>query len=132
MGVAEMLGVKPIKITPKEKISLEELYEKIKDLQFDAGKPEYVKHGFNYVIAFPPEDRENQVWIMQTKKGEFVVQRSVTMAGFSNMVSSSVKAGVMNKLTGGVTGMISTFGSPKKACMAHCDSVAEKIKSLDL
>lgn len=132
MGFGDFLGVKSIKIQTKEPLEIADFYEKIKDVEFEPGQPELVKHGFNNVIAFPPEDRENQVWIMQTKKGEFVVQRSVTMAGFSNMVSSSIKAGVMDKLTGGVTGMISTFGSPKKACMAHCDSVAEKIKSLDI
>lgn len=61
MGIGDMLGVKVIKIEPKEKLSLEELYEKIKDIPFAAGKPDYVKHGFNYIIAFLPEDRENQV-----------------------------------------------------------------------
>jgi len=34
----------------------------------------------------------------------------------------------MNSLTGGITGLKSTFGGPKKACMAHCDDVAAKIK----
>jgi len=124
-----MLGVKMIKITPRDKMTLEELYEKIKDQQFDAGKPEYIKHGFNYVIAFPPEDRENQVWIIETKDG-FTVQRSVVIAGVSNMVKNGVKAEVLDKLSGGITGMVSTFGSPKKACMAHVDDAAEKVKAI--
>ena len=131
MGLAEMFGVKSIKIVPKNKMSLEELFEIIKDLQFDAGKPEYIKHGFTYVIAFPPEDRENQVWIIENK-GTFIVQRSVAVAGMSNMVKNMAKAEVLDKLSGGVTGMISTFGSPKKACMAHCDNVAEVLNGLDL
>ena len=129
MGFGEMLGVKTIKIVPKEKMSLEELFEKIKGEQFDAGAPEYIKHGFNYVIAFPPEDRENQVWIIETKGG-FTVQRSVVIAGISNMVKNDIKAEVLDKLSGGITGMISTFGSPKKACMAHCDDVANKVKAI--
>lgn len=124
-----MLGVKMIKIAPKEKMSLEELFNKIKDLQFDAGVPEYTKHGFNYVIAFPPEDRENQVWIIETKGG-FTVQRSVAIAGVSNMIKNGVKADILNGLSGGITGMVSTFGSPKKACMAHCDDVAAKVKAV--
>lgn len=129
MGIGEMLGVKMIKIVPKEKITLEELYNTIKDQQFDAGTPEYIKHGFNYVIAFPPEDRENQVWIIESKGG-FTVQRSVVIAGLSNMVKNGVKAEILDKMSGGVTGMISTFGSPKKACMAHCDDVANKVKAI--
>jgi len=129
MGFGEMLGVKMIKVTPKESMTLEELYNKIKDQQFDAGQPEYTKHGFNYIIAFPPEDRENQVWIIESKNG-FTVQRSVVIAGVSNMIKNGVKAEVLDKLSGGVTGMVSAFGSPKKACMAHCDDVAEKVKAI--
>lgn len=129
MGLGEMLGVKMIKIAPKENMTLEELYNKIKDQQFDAGVPEYIKHGFNYVIAFPPEDRENQVWIIESKNG-FTVQRSVVIAGISNMVKNELKADILDKVSGGITGMISTFGSPKKACMAHCDDVAEKVKAM--
>lgn len=129
MGFGEMLGVKVVKITPNEEMTLEELYDKIKDLPFAAGKPEYVKHGLNYIIAFPPEDRENQVWILKSKK-TFQVQRSVIIAGVENMVKNSIKADVLNELSGGITGMISQFGGPKKACMAHVDDVAEKVKSV--
>ena len=126
-----MLGIKTITITTKEKMNLEGLYNKIKDVPFAAGAPEYVKHGLAYVIAFPPEDRENQVWIVETKKG-FSVQRSVIIAGLGNTVKNQIKSDVLNELTGGLTGAISQFGGPKKACMAHCDDVAEKIRALDL
>lgn len=129
MGVGELLGVKTIKITPKKKMTLEELFDKIQDTTFDAGKPEYIKHGLNYIIAFPPEDRENQVWIYENK-GNFVVQRSVVIAGLSNTVKNMVKADVLDGLSGGITGMVSHFGSPKKACMAHCDDVAQKVKTI--
>ncbi len=129
MGLGEMLGVKMIKIEPKEKMSLEELYEKIKDIQFSAGKPEYIKHGLNYVIAFPPEDRENQVWII-TSKDNFIVQRSVAIAGVANTFKNMAKAEILDQLSGGITGMVSAFGSPKKACMAHCDEIAEKVKEI--
>ena len=126
-----MLGVKTITITTKADLDLEGLYEKIKDLPFEAGTPEYVKHGMAYVIAFPPEDRENQVWILKTKKG-FSVQRSVIIAGLKNTVKNTVKSDLLNKVSGGVTGMVSNFGTPKKACLAHCDDVAEKINALGL
>ena len=126
-----MLGVKMIKIKTKEEYTLEELYHKIQDIPFQAGIPSYVKHGFNYVIAFPPEDRENQVWIIKSKGG-FTVQRSVVIAGISEMIKNSVSADILNELSNGITGTISMFGKPKKNCMAHCDDVAEKIKALNL
>ena len=126
-----MFGVKSITITTKQNLDLEGLYNQIKDLPFQAGTPEYVKHGLAYVIAFPPEDRENQVWILKTKKG-FSVQRSVIIAGLSNTVKNQAKSDILNKLSGGFTGAVSQFGEPKKACMAHCDDVAEKIQALGL
>jgi len=129
MGLGEMFGVKMIKITPSQEMSIEEFYEKIKDLDFAAGKPELVKHGMNLIIAFPQEDSQNQVWICKSKQ-TFTVQRSVIIAGLSNMIKNDIKAGVMDKLSGGITGAVSTFGSPKKACMAHCDDAAEKIKAV--
>lgn len=129
MGFGEMMGVKVIKIAPKEKMTLEELFDKIKDLDFEAGKPELVKHGFTNVIAFPQEDRENQVWLIAIKNG-FQVQRSTIVAGLSNMVANGIKADVLDSLTGGISGMVSTFGGPKKACMAHCEDVAAKVKAV--
>ena len=129
MGFKEMLGIKSIKIEPMEKMTIEELYDKIKDVEYSFGKPECIKHGMYYVIAFPPEDRENQVWIMATRTG-FVVQRSVTMAGLSNMFESMAIAEAKDQLTLGISGMKSTFGAPKKACFAHCDEVAEKVKQV--
>ena len=126
-----MLGIKTVTITTKEELDLEGLYNKIKDVEFMAGAPEYVKHGFGYVIAFPQVDRENQVWILKTKKG-FSVQRSVTIAGTGNMVKNMAKSDILNHVSGGVTGMISQFGGPKKLCMAQVDDVAEKINALGL
>ena len=126
-----MLGIKSVTITTKEALDLEGLYNKIKDLPFEAGIPQYVKHGLAYIIAFPQEDRENQVWILKTKKG-FAVQRSTIIAGLGNTVKNQLKSDVLGTLSGGVTGMISQFGSPKKACMAHVDDVAEKINALGL
>ena len=59
MGLGEMLGVKNIKIETKTPMTLEEFFDKIKDVTFEAGVPSIVKHGFNTVICFPKIDREN-------------------------------------------------------------------------
>lgn len=131
MGIGTFFGIKTAKIVTNEKMSLEELYQKIQDVPFEAGKPEFVKHGFNNVIAFPKIDRENQVWIIG-KDGKFTIQRSTIIAGVGNMIKNDLKAELMDGLTGGISGMISTFGSPKKTCMALVDKTADTINGLNL
>ena len=68
MGLAEAMGMKTVQIQTKEKLDIEGFYNKIKDVEFEAG----------------------------------------------------------------VSGMKSTFGEPKKQCMAPVDEIAEKIKALDI
>lgn len=131
MGLGTMLGIKSVKVETKDSISLEALYELIKDTEFEAGVPSLVKHGLYYVIAFPKIDRENQVWITG-KDGKFKVQRSTIIAGLGESLKNSVAADVMSHVTGGVTGIISQFGSPKKTCMALVDKTADKINSMNL
>lgn len=131
MGFSDAMGMKMVKIQTKEKLDIEGFYNKIKDVEFEAGVPEYTKHGFAYLIAFPKVDNENQVWITGNK-GKFIIQRSTMIAGVGNMLESSIKAGIKDKLTFGISGMKSTFGEPKKQCMAQVDEIAEKIKALDI
>ena len=131
MGFGEMMGVKQVKIKTNEPLDIEAFYNKIKDVTFEAGVPEYTKHGFGYLIAFPKVDNENQVWITGSK-GSFIIQRSTVIAGVGNMLESSIKAGIKDKLTFGVSGMKSTFGAPKKECMAQVDSIAATIQALNL
>ncbi len=87
MGFGEMMGMKTEKIVTKEPLDIEEFYEKIKDVEFEAGKPECVKHGFAYLVCFPKVDNENQVWITGNK-GKFIIQRSTVIAGGGNMIES--------------------------------------------
>ncbi|MCQ2521672.1 MAG: hypothetical protein MJ105_04780 [Lachnospiraceae bacterium] len=131
MGFGEMMGIKTVKIATKEAMDIEAFYNSIKDIAFEAGTPEYTKHGLGYLIAFPKVDNENQVWITGSK-GKFVIQRSTVIAGVGNMIASSIKADVKDKLTFGVSGLKSTFGSPKKQCMAQVDEIAAKIQALGL
>ena len=131
MGFGEMMGMKTEKIVTKEPLDIEEFYEKIKDVEFEAGKPECVKHGLAYLVCFPKVDNENQVWITGNK-GKFIIQRSTIIAGVGNMIESSIKAELKDKLTFGVFVLKSTFGAPKKQCMAQVEEIAEKIKALDI
>lgn len=129
MGLGEMMGVKVEKITPKGTYTLEEFYNKIKDVKFDAGQPQYVKNGLAYVIVFPQLDRNNQVQILQSlKKGTFEVQRSAQPAGVGNLAANMA----LDKLTGGLSGLSGAFGDTKKRCMALVTRTAEQIRELDL
>lgn len=69
MGLADAFGVRMEKLNLKgDYPTLQDFYEKIKDVEFEAGKPSLVKSGLAYVIAFPQIDRNNQVQILGTRE----------------------------------------------------------------
>lgn len=125
MGLGEVLGVKVEKLNLKGNYSMEELYEKIKDVQFEAGTPSLVKNGFAWVIAFPQLDRNNQVQILGAK-GNYSVQRAVQPAGVDKMAANMV----LDKFTGGLSGMSGAFGDTKKKCMELVTKTADTINAL--
>ena len=99
MGFGEMLGVKVAKLNLKGNYeTMEQLYEAIKDIKFEAGTPALVKHGFNQIIVYPQQDRNNQVWIMNVGKGKYQVMRSSEVAGPGKVVE---KAGLGDLTDGG-------------------------------
>lgn len=124
MGLGEMLGVKIAKLNLKGNYAtLEEFYEAIKDIKFEAGQASIVKHGISSVIVFPELDRNNQVWIIGAK-GKFQVQRSTEVAGVGNMVKNAV----LDELTDGFTSLSGAFGNKKKRCMELVDITAKQIE----
>lgn len=127
MGISDMLGVRVEKVECKSTNTLEELYEKIKDVPFEAGKPELVKNGFAWLIVFPQLDRNNQVQIIGNK-GKFTVQRSAQPAGVGKMVKNMV----LDELTDGWSSMSAAFGNTKKRCMELTTKTAETLRSLNL
>lgn len=63
MGLGEMLGVKTAKLNLKGNYdSVEQLYEAIKEIKFEAGMPACVKHGLIRLSFF-------QNWIVTTRSG---------------------------------------------------------------
>ena len=112
MGFGEMLGVKVAKLNLKGNYeTMEQLYEAIKDIKFEAGTPALVKHGFNQIIVYPQQDRNNQVWIMNVGKGKYQVMRSSEVAGLGNVVKNAV----LDDLTDGWSSMSGAFGDKKSA-----------------
>lgn len=128
MGLGEMMGVKLVnlKLTGNYP-EVQDLYEKIKDVQFEAGKPELVKQGLSYIIVFPQLDRNNQVWILGSKN-KYMVERSAQPAGMDKMLGNMA----LEHLTGGLTGMSAAFGNTKKKCMELVDKTAETINALGI
>ena len=125
MGLGEMLGVKVAKLNLKGNYeTMEQLYEAIKDIKFEAGTPALVKHGFNQVIVYPEQDRNNQVWIMNVGKAKYQVMRSSEVAGVGNLVKNAV----LDDLTDGWSSMSGAFGNKKKRCMELVDITAKQIE----
>ncbi len=127
MGIGDMLGVRVEKLNLKGNYSIQELFEKIKGVSFEAGTPSLVKNGFAWVIVFPQLDRNNQVQILGSN-GKFSVQRSAQPAGVDNLVTNMA----LDKLTGGLTGFSGAFGDTKKRCMELATMTAEKINALGI
>lgn len=129
MGIGEMMGVKIAKLQLKgDYPEISDLYEKIKDVQFEAGKPELIKQGLGgMIIVFPQLDRNNQIWILGSK-GKYMVERSAQPAGIDKMLGNMA----LEHLTGGLTGMSAAFGNTKKKCMELVDKTAETINALGI
>lgn len=124
MGFKDMLGTK---LELSKPYSIEELYELIKDVPFEAGKPEIAKHGPATLIVFPQLDRNNQVQIMG-KNGDFTSVRSVQPAGLDKAFSNIA----LDHMTNGLSGFSGAFGKTKKLCYELARKVAEQINAMHL
>lgn len=126
-------GVKIKTVTTQKEYTLEEFYEAIKGIQFEAGEPNIVKHGLGNIIAFPPIDRQNQVWILasgfKAPYKKFQIQLSHELAGdFGNMLANDL----LNHFTGGLSSMGAAFGGSAKRGEKDTDEVIKKITEAGL
>lgn len=128
MGLGDLFGVRIEKLNLKGSFeTIKELYEAIKDVDFEAGKTELVKDGLAWVIAFPQLDRNNQVQILGSK-GKYSVQRSVQPAGLGNLAANLA----LDKITEGFSSMSGAFGDTKKLCMEQVTKTADTINGLGI
>ena len=123
-----MLGIKLVKLKLKNTYTTQELYEKIAGVTFEAGVPQLVKYGPAYVIAFPEQDRNNQVQIQCDRKGKVYVQRATTPIGLDKAINNII----LEDLTGGLSGMSVLGGKKKKRCEQLVDKTAEQLEAMDL
>ncbi|MGN0286332.1 MAG: hypothetical protein ACI4B6_01535 [Atopobiaceae bacterium] len=104
-----------------------DLYERIKDQKFTAGKPELVKNGFADVIVFPPLDRQNQVWVMLQGKNKIIIQKN-QVAGVTDQVINAA----LDAVTGDLFSIGSIFGSNAKKIERLVEATASELEALDL
>lgn len=123
-----MFGVKLEKLKLNNKYTTEEFFEKIAGQRFEAGVPQLVKYGPAYVIAFPEQDRNNQVQIQADRKGVIYVQRATTPIGLDKAINNMI----MDNLTGGLSSMSILGGKAKKRCIELVDITVKEIESLGL
>ncbi len=121
---SEIKGQERCKLSLKGNYAtIEDLYNAVKGLDFgQAGKAEYVKHGFNYLIVFPPADRNNQVWITG-KKNKFTVMRSTVCAGGGNVAKNIA----LSALTDGWSDVTAVIGDKKKVTKQNVTIVSNTI-----
>jgi hypothetical protein len=104
-----------------------ELFERIKDEEFEAGAPKLAKNGFTEIIVFPPLDRQNQIWVMMAGKNKIQVQKS-ELVGAGNMAANEV----LEQVTGGIFGMKSIMGKNAKHIEQLVVTTADELEALDL
>lgn len=122
------LGIKIKTVTMKQKYTIEELFEAVKDKKFTAGEPQLVKHGFTKLIVFPALDNMNQVQISPAfGKNKFTVQKAEE-AGMGNMLKNSA----MRDLTGGFYGLKSMVGDNAKKAEELVTITAAELDALGL
>ena len=122
------LGFKVKSVTPKRNYTIEELYEAINDDTFTAGKPELTKNGLAYVITFPALDRQNQVWVMMSLKGDKISIQKSQAAGMGNLAGNLA----LDTVTDGLFGLGSIMGGNSKRCEQLVETTAKELGALDL
>lgn len=124
-------GVKMRVVKTKGAYSIQDLYDRIKDVHFDAGVPAIAKHGAVTLIAFPALDGENQCIIQggsfksPYKKFQVLKTRKV---GVANAVGQEV----LNSVTDGWSVVRGVVGNNQKIVQQQVDEVADKLEDMGL
>ena len=105
----------------------QQLFDRIKDVDFTAGKPELVKNGFADVIVFPPLDRQNQIWVMLQGKNKIIIQKNQVVGVSDQAINSAFYA-----VTGGLFSVGSIMGKNAKKIEKLVEATASELEALDL
>ena len=121
------MGLMGTKLNLSREYTIEELFEMIRDVEFEAGRPSMASHGPTKWIVFPQLDRNNQV-VIGGSKGKFYAQRSAQPIGLDKAAGNVI----LSSITGGLSGFSAAFGKTKKRCEQLADSVGKQINAMNL
>lgn len=128
MDLWQFIGIKKRKIKFQDNYTIGELYDRIKDVPFEAGMPAMVNQGCSWLIVFPRLDSNNQVQILPSGKEDYVVFRSVTPVG----VGHPKKHKILNALKRMLKDCRGATHKKKKRCMELTEKTAQTINALGL
>ena len=126
-------GMKSRTLNTSGSYTLEEFYEKIKNVNFAAGKPSYEKYGPAFIIIFPEVDRHNQVQIISNAIGgkkpssKFTIQRAEALGLKGSLVNDA-----LDMLTGGLFRASGMVGNNTKRCEELVDETYNQLEALGL
>ncbi len=123
MGIREFFGVKQCAVKAENCQNIGDLFLKIRDTSFDAGKPEFFRN--EDMIAFPALDENNQVQIYG-RSGSFTVMRSTVPVG-KKMDDEALK-----EMIESFPESLRMLGNQKKLCMELCQRTADELNSMQL
>ncbi len=105
----------------------QQLFDRIKNVDFTAGKPELVKNGFADVIVFPPLDRQNQIWVMLQGKNKIIIQKNQVVGVGDQAINAAFDA-----VSGGLFSVGSIMGKNAKKIEKLVEATASELEALDL
>ena len=105
----------------------QQLFDRIKDVDFTAGKPELVKNGFADVIVFPPLDPQNQIWVMLQGKNKLIIQKNQVVGVTDQTINAAFDA-----VTGGLFSVGSIMGKNAKNIEKLVETTASELEALKL
>ena len=105
----------------------QQLFDRIKDVDFTAGKPELVKNGFADVIVFPPLDRQNQIWVMLQGKNKIIIQKNQVVGVADQAINAAFDA-----VTDGLFSVGSIMGKNSKKIEKLVEATASELEALKL
>lgn len=124
-------GFKIKSVKTKNAYTIDELYEQIKDVQFEAGMPSLSQHGATHVITFPALDHNNQVWIIPGQMKKQCTKWTVQKNQEVGLVNAAVNE-ALGDLTNGITRLSGIMGGNAKRIEELVDSTAKQLGELGL
>ena len=127
------LGVKTKTLQTSGSYTLEEIYTKIKDVEFAAGTPSCQKYGPSFIITFPALDRQNQVQIISNAVGgkkpsqKFTVQKAEELGLGKSLVNDALSV-----LTGSLFNLGSMVTDNAKRCEELVEETYDQLVAMNL